>query len=250
MNKLMPLLFALVLIASCKSSKNISSPDVVKNISSKEFQKNMNNAAYKFDFVQAKAKVNFNDGKMNQNFTANIRIKNNETIWMSLTGPFGIEGGRVLIEKDRIQIIDRLNNKYYDEKFSYIKNYIPFEVDLALLQNMIIGNNIQNSLERQKIELANGSYLINDNFNGVFAEYTVSKNFRYQKVNLTDIKNDRSINLDFGDYRFVENSLFSMIRNIVFKEQNNTVNVQLDFSKVKKEESLDFPFSVPNKLKN
>lgn len=218
-------------------------------MTSRELQKNMNNAAYQFNFVQAKARVNFNDGKMNQSFTANIRIKNNETIWMSLTGPFGIEGARILIEKDRIQIIDKLNNTYYDEQFSYIKNFIPFEVDLALLQNIIIGNSIQNNLEKQKIELSNDSYFINDNFQGIFAEYTISKNFRYQKVNLTDSQNDRSIYLNFEDYRFIENSLFAMIRNIVFKDAYKTVNVTLDFSKVKKEESLDFPFSVPNKMK-
>ncbi len=250
MNRLVPFFLVLSLMLACKSNKNLNSNSSAKRISSKELQKNMNNASFNFDFLQAKAKVNYDDGKMNQSFTANFRIKNNETIWISLTGPFGIEGGRVLIEKNKVQIIDRLNNKYYNEPFSFLNNYIPFQVDLALLQNIIIGNNIQNNLDKQKIELINDSYLINDNFNGIFAEYNVSKNYRYQKVALTDSKADRSIDMNFSDYKFIENSLFSMVRDILFKNNNDNVNVTLDFSKIKKESSLDFPFNVPNKMKN
>jgi len=250
MNKLTLIFFSLSLLFACKNSKNLNSSTTAKRISSKELQKNMQNAAFQFDFLQAKARVNYNDGSSTQSFTANFRIKQNEKIWISLTGPFGIEGGRVLIEKDRIQIIDKLNNKYYDEKLSYIKNYIPFDVDLVFLQNIILGNNIQDNFEKQKLELKNNSYLVNDNFNGIFAEYLVSDNYRYKKIDLTDSNGDRSVHMQFSDYRYVENALFAMVREILFKENNKQVNLALNFNKIKKENNLDFPFNVPNKLKN
>ncbi len=130
MNKfLLPFLLLFVLVSSCKSTK-ISSNSVDKKSTIKQLEKNIATANYTFNNVQAKAKINFNDGKMNQNFTANIRIKDEQTIWLSLTGPFGIEGARVLIEKDRIQILDKLNNAYYDEPFSFINTYLPFPTDI------------------------------------------------------------------------------------------------------------------------
>ena len=49
---------------------------------------------------------------------------------------------------------------------------------------------------------------------------------------------------------FVEDELFAMFRQLHFKQAPQDVQLELNFTKVRKETVLDFPFSVPNKMKN
>jgi hypothetical protein len=61
---------------------------------------------------------------------------------------------------------------------------------------------------------------------------------------------NRKIEMDFNDYKFIDEYLFAMLRNIHFSENENDVFIEMNFSKVKKENALEFPFNVPDRLKN
>tara|TARA_Y100000385_G_scaffold212084_1_gene220214 strand:+ start:204 stop:950 length:747 start_codon:yes stop_codon:yes gene_type:complete len=248
MNRLLPFLFFFFVIA-CKSTSEMSGSSA-KKMSAKQLSKQMLAADYEFDFLQAKARVKFDDGSINQSFTANIRIENNSTIWISLTGPFGIEGARVMMNKDRIQIIDRLNNKYYDEEYTFIDKYLSFQTNLLFLQNLIVGNVFQDELSKYKVLSDQDNYIINYDYNGLEAKYTVSPNYKYRRVEMDEKFGSRKIEMDFNDYKFIDEYLFAMLRNIHFSENENDVFIEMNFSKVKKENALEFPFNVPDRLKN
>lgn len=249
MSRLLSLLVLFIFITGCSGVKNTSTA-VGKKISTKQLFKQMEAANFDFDFLQAKAKVKFDDGNMNQSFTALIRIEHDKTIWMSLTGPFGIEGARILMSADRIQIIDRLNNKYYDEPFDFINNYLPFRTDFTFMQNLIVGNVFHSSTIKEKHELVDNVYVIKDAFDGIDAQYEVSPSFRYRAVKMNEEALKRDVQLTFDDYRFVEDELFAMLRQLQFKQDPQHVELEMNFTKVRKETQLDFPFSVPDKMKN
>jgi outer membrane murein-binding lipoprotein Lpp len=239
----------LLLLAACKTTKKADSveSDVV-NL--KTLVRNIENSAYNYKFVSAKSRVNFQDGNMNQSFTANIRMQKDEVIWMSLTGPFGIEGGRVLIDKDSIKIIDRINRIYYNQPFSYIYNFIPFQVDMAMLQSIILGNPLQVNLPKQEVESYDDKYLVKGGFNKIEALYYILPGtYKYHRVELDDSYFSRKFLMDYSDYKQIEGEEFPFTRKLDFKDKQNRVLVDLNFTKVKKENSLDFPFSVPENYK-
>lgn len=249
MNRLIAFFVLFIFVIGCSSVKNTTTA-VGKKMSTKQLFKQMEAADFDFEYLQAKAKVKFDDGKMNQSFTALIRIEHDKTIWMSLTGPFGIEGARILMSADRIQVIDRLNNKYYDEPFDFINNYLPFRTDFNFMQNLIVGNVFHSSTIKEKHELVDNVYVIKDEFDGINAQYEVSPSFRYRAVKMNEEAFERDVQLTFDDYRFVEDELFAMLRLLHFKQEPQQVQLEMNFTKVKKETELDFPFSVPNKMKN
>jgi outer membrane lipoprotein-sorting protein len=247
--KIIIFVFALIMLAvSCKTTKTVA--DTATDASLRQLVKNMENAAFDFKYFSAKAKVNFQDKSMNQSFTANIKMKKDETIWMSLTGPFGIEGGRVLIEKDRIQIIDRLNRVYYDKPFNYISNFLPFKVDLPMLQNIILGNPIQDNLSKQEIEIVENNYLVRGSLNKIDALYFILPAIsRYKRVELSESNPSRNFTLEFDDYKQAEGVQFSHIRKLNFTENQGKVIVDINFQKIKRESTIDFPFSIPDNFK-
>lgn len=248
MNRLLFFLLIFVFVGSCKDTKNLSKN--ASSISSKQLQKNMEAANFDFEYFSGKAKVNFNDGSNSQSFTANIRIKNKQTIWLSLTGPFGIEGARILMEPNRIQILDKINGKYYDEKFDYLNQYLPIEVDFEFFQNLLIGNSFKSSFEKQKPSVEEQKYFIEDQLYGMPANFTINSDFRFEKISLPKVGDAGKLNLSFADYRFVENQLFAMIRELDFIDKSNKLTLDLNFNKIKKESSLDFPFTVPERFKS
>ncbi|MEZ4979120.1 MAG: DUF4292 domain-containing protein [Chitinophagales bacterium] len=248
MNKYLFIAFSFLFILSCKT-KNISTNEA-KALSIKLLQKNMEEADFKSKYFSAKAKVNFNDGKINQGFTANIRIKENEIIWMSLTGPFGIEGARILIEKNRIQILDKLNGNYYDENLNYLNRYLPFNPDLKFIENLLLGNSFQSTYTKQKINLVDNLYEITDNLEGYPVTYRVNPNYRYHDILVENVGNEGSLKMQFADYRIIENYLFAMVRELNFKDDKNSLHLDINFNKIKVESGLEFPFDVPEKYKN
>lgn len=241
----------LLLAIACKGTRESTSANA-SAVNIKVLSKNLGNASFNFNYLSAKARVTFNDGKINQSFTANMRMQDNKTIWMSLTGPFGIEGGRVLIDSDTIQILDRLNRKYYNEPFSYISNFIPIEADFGLLQNILLGNPLQVSLEKQKIEdpsNTNNLYVAEGSIGPVNATYFIlPETYKYKEVNLVENGTERNGLMTFGDYKLVDSQPFAHERTLTFSEPNRSVTVRIDFKQVKKESSLTFPFDIPDRF--
>ncbi|MCD8528405.1 MAG: DUF4292 domain-containing protein [Chitinophagales bacterium] len=156
----------------------------------------------------------------------------------------------MLIEKDRIQIIDRLNGRYYDEDFAYLNQYAPFDIDFNMLQDILLGNVIQHDLSKQKVEQSNNSYLISDVFQGLTAHYVVNEFYKYQSIALSQSQYNRKGTLNFANYVYIDNQLFANERSIQFEDTKDKLNVAMEFTKVNKESNLDFPFSVPDKYKN
>ncbi|QCK14358.1 hypothetical protein DCC35_06175 [Mangrovivirga cuniculi] len=61
-----------------------------------------------FNYLKAKGKIKLETDASETNATVNIRVKKDSLIWMSLGSAIGIEGGRVLINRDSMVMMNRL----------------------------------------------------------------------------------------------------------------------------------------------
>ena len=65
-------------------------------------KKKLNIKELDFEYFQAKSKIKFDDGFENFSASANVRIKKDSVIWMSVSSSIGIEGLRAIIRTDSI----------------------------------------------------------------------------------------------------------------------------------------------------
>ena len=100
--------------------------------------KSLNKNELQFKEVAAKLKTKVTSPDLNQSFTTNIRWKKGEKIWLSMS-IIGIEGARVLITKDSIKIMDKLNNRYILKPLSYIKQKTLVDLTFADIENLLLG---------------------------------------------------------------------------------------------------------------
>ncbi len=67
-------------------------------------------------------------------------------IWVSVTAIAGIEAARAMITPDSILIINRLQNLYVKQPFSYINKYAGSRMNYKMIESVFVGNAIPEAL--------------------------------------------------------------------------------------------------------
>ncbi len=205
-----------------------------------------------FKTFSAKIKVDYFNSKGKQpDFVANVRMKKDSLIWLSLGNELGIEGFRVLITPDSIKVLDKLANTYQVRPLSHIQELSQIPFAFADLQNLLLGNPV--FFNRDSIT----SYTRNDkgytllSVDALFKNLiSINSNFLVEKSKLddNDPARNRTCDLIYTEYENKAGIPFSSYREI-FISQQNKLDVQLKFKDYKFNEDLSFPFSIPKKFK-
>jgi hypothetical protein len=140
------ILFSILFLAiACKTKKEIVVAPTVKEIDTKSpayLLEKMYQSETKFETLNAKFSAELYTGGNNTSFKTSIRIKQDSAIWMSISPALGIEVARVLITKDSVFFMNRINGTYFAGDFSYFSNLLNTEVDYNLLESLLVGNPI------------------------------------------------------------------------------------------------------------
>lgn len=205
-----------------------------------------------FKTFSAKIKVDYFNSKGKQpDFVANVRMKKDSLIWLSLGNELGIEGFRVLITPDSIKVLDKLANTYQVRPLSHIQELSQIPFAFSDLQNLLVGNPV--FFNRDSIT----SYTRNDrgftllSVDALFKNLiSINNNFLVEKSKLddNDPARNRTCDLIYTEYENKAGIPFSSYREI-FISQQNKLDVQLKFKDYKFNEELSFPFSIPKKFK-
>lgn len=101
-------------------------------------------------------------------FKANIRMSNDSAVWLSLSPALGIEVARALITEDSLHLLSKIpDNKFgYVSSISEIENWIHFDIDLADLQSILLGQpiGVDKVGGKFKSSVQNTSYVVNTRY--------------------------------------------------------------------------------------
>ena len=145
MRVLLVLLAAVLLMASCRSTRKIQTaigkkdtatvvvtppvnqPVEDSSVFIKEALFQLNKG--KIDFTTFSAKINVDytasDGKK-YDVNANLRMYKDSAVWISITAIFGIEGLRALITKDSVKILNKQDKVYKARSVAYLQEATQF----------------------------------------------------------------------------------------------------------------------------
>jgi len=155
MNKGYYLKFIFLSLVFISCSKKLTSTDSLVK------EENLQIKQLDFEYFSAKSKIKYHDLDNNFKATANIRIKKDSVIWLSLTATLGIEALRVMITQDSIAIIDRVKKEYMRYDFEELNKKLNFEFDFQTIQAMILGNLPQPLQGQELVEKMNFILLSN-----------------------------------------------------------------------------------------
>lgn len=205
-----------------------------------------------FITFSAKIDVDYEDAEGKKyNVNAHVRMYKDSAIWVSITGALGFEGFRAYITPDSVKLMDKQNKSYITRSVSYLQEVTELPLDLATLQDLLIGNPVfldSNIVSYSKSAdgvsmLSNGKF-----FKNLFTIGETDKLLQRSKLDDLDELKNRTCYLTYNEYENRKGVNFSTKREISVAEKKK-LDIRLNFKLYDFNETLSFPFSVPKNYK-
>ena len=254
------------LLASCRSTKKIQTaiakkdsvvnvtlpPDVaVKNDTLEMIRATLQQVSanqINYRTFSAKVQVDYRggDGK-NYDVNANIRMHKDSALWINVNAFMGIDAMRVLITRDSVKLLNKLDKVYTARSVEYLQEVTGLPLDLKTVQDLIIGNAVFLDSNIVSYRIANNSISmlsLGQWFKNLVTLTESDKILMNAKLDDVDISRSRTAALGYSDYENKKGVPFATKRTISVTEKNK-LDIRLDFKQYDFNEEVSFPFSVP-----
>ena len=157
MNKLWIIVLTLFLFA-CGSNKNVVTSSL-ENRSSKSIVKKVNQNHLDYNWFTTKLNGKIETNGADTPFSANLRIRKDSVIWLSVSALLGIEVARIQITPDSFKLMNRINKTYWIGDFEDVESAYGIPANYEQLEGVLVG---QISLENQKMSsiVSENKYLL------------------------------------------------------------------------------------------
>jgi hypothetical protein len=216
----------------------------------KEVYNKVLNNKINFNTFNAKVKVEYTDKDGGDEATAYVRVKKDSIIWLSLRGPLGIEGFRILITPDSVKAMNLLKKYVQYRSIDFLQQLAGFPLDFSALQDIIVGNPAY-------IDSNINSYTSDSNhlqilmIGKIFKHLAIIENNDYKIVEskLGDINNvNRTCDIIYSGYNNDTGVPFSTERKVLLTDESK-LDINLNFKQYAFNQPITFPFSISENYK-
>ena len=239
---------------SCKSKKKVTTTDPIRERSAGYLLKRYERNEFQYDWVGMKVSAEVLTLGETQSFKANIRMKKDSVIWISISPALGIEVLRVLITPDSVKYVSKIpeNKHYYLGGFSVINEISKMDIDFATFQDILLGNAIGLEKDEGKFrsEVDENNYLLISKYKrkvkkavgmddkDIEPDDTIVVNMNDKRVQKAVKKSDEN-DLIISRY-WLEPENFHLVRSL-FYDIVNMRNVDIEYSDFKLEGEQYYP---------
>jgi hypothetical protein len=253
------IIFALFLY-SCKSTKQVQTTtdtvitppsSIAKRQSADDIILQSVQQRSNFDWFAANLSGSVNLGGDRYNISGQIRIKNGEQIWMTISTMGGfIPVANLKITTDSVFLHNRIERTATIRDFSFFREITGVDFTFDMLQDILVGNYFLSEPNgRFSYEFFEGNFL--------FADYRMNENMmldfilhnaHYKFVSLTvRNKQNHSIIIAYDNYSIFNDHLFPQNLFIQMKEPM-PLELRLNYQKIQINVPQSMPFSIPNSV--
>lgn len=246
------IIFLTLVIFSACSRKTVGTSS---NTAVKDFK--INNVD--FNYLTTSSKIKFDNGDKNFGATANIRVKKDSIIWVSITPGFGIEVARALITQDSVKYMNRLDKEYDQYSFEELSRMFNFEMSFDLLQAVLLGNIPLGVRPEDKISRKGNFFIVTQEDDSLLIENFVgTQSGKLERVAIVEqerksnSKQQNTLNLNYADFQHIGAQRIPFKSDVSLDYQRSgqkkrtEVNIQHKKASFE-DEALRFPFSIPDK---
>ena len=254
MNKFLTLL-AIVCMVSCKPKAIATSATVitepVDDMKAAKIIDNHYNNKIDFSTVYIKANARYSDNKQSQNVTAEIKIKKDQQILVSVRF-LGITMAKASITPTSVSYYEKIKGSYFEGDFTALSQWLGTDLDYNKIQNMLVGEALDdlNKGKYTKI-LVDNLYRLDDanNANTQKSFYINPGDFTINKQEVSQKVENRTIQIAYPERVVYKEANLPSSVEIKTDQPKGKSEINLNYNSVTFNEELSFPYSVPDGYK-
>ncbi|MGH2649249.1 MAG: DUF4292 domain-containing protein [Ginsengibacter sp.] len=213
----------------------------------------LNKSRISFTTFSAKIKVEYEDYRGKQpDFNAFVRLYKDSVMWISINATFlSIEAFRILITKDTIIILNKLNKQVEYHPFNYIEDIAHIPLNFSTLQDIVIGNPIYVGDSIVSYRQTENHILLGTAgqfFKNLLTISADNNLLERSKLDDIDVGQNRTADLSYGNYEKNNGFYFATYREITVAEKTK-VDINLNYKQYDFNKELSFPFGIPRNYK-
>lgn len=240
------IVITLIALSSCKSKAVLAEAKAKEEISTKEIITRHYASAKDFSTLMISANARYRDQNQSQAVTAEIKIKKDEKILVSVRF-LGITMAKALITPTGVKYYEKINSQYFEGDYGTLSKWLGTDLDFQKVQNMLIGeamddlskSTYENTIEDQLYKLSQVS-------NGTSkAFYFEASKLLIKRQQIEQKTRDRMLLVTYPNHK--EYDVMTLPAEFVIEATNKgkKTTINMDYNKVSFNEDLSFPYSVP-----
>jgi len=237
---------ATVFFFGCKPKATLAEGIATSNLSAEKVIENHYNNKSDFSTLYIKASARYEDAKQSQNVTAEIKIKKDQMILVSVRF-LGITMAKALITPTEVKYYDKINNEYFEGDYSGLSKWLGTDLDFQKVQNLLLGKAIDNlrqskyevSIMNKWYKLENKSAATNKSF------YFEAERFLIKQQEINQPNLGRELLIQYPEYKDHGQMILPLKLVIDALNKGKKTNIDIEYKNVSFNEELSFPYSVP-----
>jgi hypothetical protein len=242
--------FAFLIIGvlfSCKSKAVLIEGKAKDVLSSYQIVAIHYNNKKEFSTLYIKSNAHYEDEKQSQKVSAEIKIKKDEKILISIRF-IGITMAKALITPTEVKYYEKINNSFFQGDYTTLSRWLGSDLDFSKVQNMLLGEALDDlNKGKYTANIVDQMFKLKDStdVNTIKEYFFESDKYLIKKQQITQRAQDRSLEIAYPNYADFNQIL--MPTNIIIDAIHNKAktNIAIDYNTITFNEDLSFPYNVP-----
>lgn len=234
---------------SCNAKKAvIAEGNASEVIASAKVIENHYNLKRNFSTVYIKSSAKYKDDKQSQSVSAEIRIKKDEQILVSVRF-LGITLAKALITPTQVKYYEKIGEKFFEGGYSTLSKWLGTDLDFQKVQNMLIGEAMDDLTKgKYTTTIDNNLYKLEDisGKNTAKSFYFEAANYLIKKQEVTQAKEDRMLQVSYPNHKEYPETVLPVEISMQATQKGKKTNINIEYNSVTFNENLTFPYSVPD----
>jgi Domain of unknown function (DUF4292) len=250
MRRIVPFLVLLLLIGCKAKQKTTPKPDNIPVLNETMANIIKNHQALKADFKTAffKANIEYTDPKRAMSMAADIRIKKDEIILVSVK-MIGIVMAKAIITPTQVRYYEKLNGQFFEGDYKTLSNWLGTDLDFQRVQNMILGKAMDDLSKGEfKMTTLDNAPKLEVRSQGNFTKSYVFEpaTFCLKSQEITQLSPQRNLKVDYLNYKTYPEVILPGELLIFAIQNNQKTEIKIEYKNASFNEELTFPYSVPS----
>jgi hypothetical protein len=251
MRKFIALSIITLLMVSCKAKQAAVQSGIEKTISGSKSGNEIIEGHYKnhadFKTIYIKGSARYKDSKQSQNVSADIKIKKDEIILVSVKF-LGITMAKAILTPQRVSYYEKIGGKYFDGNYAVLSRWLGTELDFNKVQNMLLGEAMDDLTKgTYQADVAGGKYKLSIKAKGGITKEFLFEGAKYllmKQVIAQGGQEPRSVDIDYPAHKeYAKATLPAQVK--IEAVQKDKVNIDIEYNTITFDENLSFPYDVP-----